>query len=153
MVTNVNSAKKTITRQNKDGSWNFIIPRFLHGGTILGGTKEPGDWSLGPSRETHDRLLEGGRQLVAESSGLPRDQPLPADLQVIADVVARRPTRDGGMRIEVETRRAVTGSENRIIHAYGAGGRGYEISWGVANEVLRLAEQTLYGQANLRSKL
>lgn len=46
------------------------------------------------------------------------------------------------MRLELEQRHGVSNDEKRltrpIVHAYGAGGRGYEISWGVAAEVAKL---------------
>ncbi|TVY32765.1 D-amino-acid oxidase, partial [Lachnellula cervina] len=38
-----NAATSTQTRQNSDGTWTFVIPRPLHGGTIIGGTKEERD--------------------------------------------------------------------------------------------------------------
>ena len=68
------------------------------------------------------------------------------EFDVIADIVGRRPTRTGGMRIEIEKRTGAlgaTGKEATVIHAYGAGGRGFEISWGVAEEVNKLAETLL----------
>lgn len=155
VVTNLVGATRTVTRQNKDGSWSFIIPRFLNGGTIMGGTKEPGNWQTEPSLDTRQRLIRGGQGLTpyavddaAKATG---------QLQVIADVVGRRPTRDGGMRIQVEEKQ-LTGTDGElrsghVLHAYGAGGRGYEISWGVANEVEVIAETVLPSLLETRSKL
>lgn len=58
---------------------------------------------------------------------------------VIKDIVGRRPTRKGGIRLEKEKI-----DENRaIIHAYGLGGRGYELSWGVADGVAQLLVEHL----------
>ena len=55
---------------------------------------------------------------------------------VIRDVVGRRPARDGGMRLEVEQ-----GPDGRkVVHAYGAGGRGIELSWGVAEEMWKMVK-------------
>ncbi|OAQ99676.1 hypothetical protein LLEC1_05217 [Akanthomyces lecanii] len=149
VVTNMEDATKTVTRQNKDGTWNFIIPRFFSGGTIVGGTKQPGDWSLEPNADMRETLLAGGRELrqFASSSATTSD-----DISVIADVVGRRPTRDGGMRIELE-RRPVSGRQATVLHAYGAGGRGYEISWGVAGEVAQLASGFLANDGLFGSKL
>lgn len=142
-------ATKTVTRQNKDGTWSFIIPRFFSGGTIVGGTKQPGNWSVEPDADTRETLLAGGRELrqFASSSANKSE-----DVSVIADVVGRRPTRDGGMRIELE-RRPVSGRQATVLHAYGAGGRGYEISWGVAGEVAQLASDFLATKRSLGSKL
>ncbi len=142
-------ATKTVTLQNKDGTWNFIIPRFFSGGTIVGGTKQPGEWSVEPDAGTRDTLLAGGRKLrpFASSSANKSE-----DISVIADVVGRRPTREGGMRIELE-RRPVSGQRATVLHAYGAGGRGYEIGWGVASEVAQMASDFLAENGSFVSKL
>jgi hypothetical protein len=140
-LTNLSSATKTITTQNADGTWSFVIPRGFNGGTVVGGTKEPNDWRLEPSLPTRDRLLASAKRIIPEACGQPAGSQV-ADLQVIKDVVGRRPAREGGMRVEKEE---VDGAEGKryVIHAYGAGGRGYEISWGVASEVQGLVRELL----------
>ena len=143
-----------MTRQNKDGSWSFIIPRFFHGGTIVGGTKDLGSWQTEPSSDTRQRLLQGGQALAPYACPPGSDQD---PIQVIADVVGRRPTREGGMRLQVEEKQ-LTGTDGElrtghILHAYGAGGRGYEISWGVADEVAQLAGELLPGLMATKAKL
>ncbi|KAH7309695.1 FAD dependent oxidoreductase [Stachybotrys elegans] len=151
VVTDLEPAMKTVTRQLKDGSWSFIIPRFFHGGTIVGGTKELGDWRHEPDMATRNRLLKNGQTLVSHATGQStlNGQADRRTLGVIADVVGRRPAREGGMRIELETRTVTSrpGEEREAhtIHAYGAGGRGYEIGWGVADEVMELAAPFLEG--------
>lgn len=60
------------------------------------------------------------------------------------------------MRIEVEERHW-TGPDGQlkngpVLHAYGAGGRGFEISWGVANQVAEVA-RALLPSAGKRAKL
>lgn len=62
---------------------------------------------------------------------------------VIADVVGRRPTRDGGMRLQIEKSSSLGEGVRAVVHAYGAGGRGYELSWGVAQEVTSLVMEEL----------
>lgn len=114
----------TITRQNEDGSWSFCIPRPLDGGTVIGGTKEPHNWDPNPSMETRARLLANATKwfpFKPESGG---------QFDVVRDIVGRRPAREGGMRIEVEE----LGDGKRVVHAYGAGGRGFELSRGVAED-------------------
>ncbi|KAG6037835.1 hypothetical protein E4U41_004704 [Claviceps citrina] len=136
----------TVTKQYKDGTWSFLIPRFLHGGTIVGGTKEPGDWRSTPCPSTRSRLLEKGLELQPVAHGRSSTPPViktMQDVKVLYDVVGRRPTRSGGLRLEMEKRalRPQAGGEARslaVVHAYGAGGRGYEMSWGVAEEVVEL---------------
>ncbi|OAQ73683.1 FAD dependent oxidoreductase superfamily [Pochonia chlamydosporia 170] len=145
VVTDLLDVKRTVTKQNKDGAWSFLIPRFFNGGTIVGGTKEPGDWRSTPCMRTRQKLLENGLEIepLAHGDSISTPKKTIDEIGVISDVVGRRPTRQGGMRIEVEKRTVaqhLNGSVNRsVIHAYGAGGRGYEISWGVANEVVTLA--------------
>lgn len=148
-------ATKTVTQQNSDGSWNFVIPRFFNGGTIVGGTKEILDWRLEPSIDTRRRLLEGGKKLFAEACGIskPEGEDVARHLKVVADVVGRRPARQGGMRLEVEAKEPKPGQKNSVIHAYGAGGRGYEMSWGIASEVAELAKSVLYENSAPKSKL
>ncbi|KAJ5803122.1 D-amino-acid oxidase [Penicillium pulvis] len=123
-----NPVSATITRQNEDGSWSFCIPRPLDGGTIIGGTKEPHNWDPNPSMETRARLLDNAKKwfpFQPESGG---------QFDVVRDIVGRRPAREGGMRIEVEE----LGEGKRIVHAYGAGGRGFELSRGVAEDTVAL---------------
>lgn len=130
-----NRCDATVTRQSADGSWSFSVPRFFDGGTIIGGTKEPDDWDATPSVAVRDRLLARFAATyppVLQGSG----NVLPGRFDVVADVVGRRPTRRGGMRLETE----LTG-KGPIVHAYGVGGRGYEISWGVAGAVVALVRE------------
>ncbi|KAI9375222.1 FAD dependent oxidoreductase [Aspergillus egyptiacus] len=127
-----NPCSVTLTRQNSDGSWSFCIPRPLEGGTIIGGTKQPHDWDPKPSLETREKLLSDAARwfpFTAESGG---------KFDVIRDIVGRRPAREGGMRIEVEK----VGEGRTLVHGYGAAGRGYEISWGVAEDVVELVQKS-----------
>lgn len=123
---------KTITRQNRDGSWAFLVPRPLGGGTIVGGTKEIEDWEARPRPETQQRLL---RQCVET---FPDFVGCVDEFEVIKDNVGRRPWREGGYRIEAET----VGPGRVLIHGYGAGGRGYELSWGAAERVVQLVKES-----------
>ncbi|KAI1771114.1 FAD dependent oxidoreductase [Hypoxylon cercidicola] len=123
-----NPCLATVTRQNADGSWTFSVPRNFDGGTIIGGTKEPNSWDPNPSLEVRETLL---RKFAAT---YPQILGSEGKFTVMKDIVGRRPTRKGGMRLEAEN----VDGDKRIIHAYGLGGRGYELSWGVADEVARL---------------
>jgi D-amino-acid oxidase len=123
-----NPVSATITRQNADGTWSFCIPRPLEGGTVIGGTKQPHDWDPNPSPEIRAQLLANASKwfpFTPESGG---------QFDVIRDIVGRRPAREGGMRLEVEQ----VEDGKSIVHAYGAGGRGFELSRGVAEDVTAL---------------
>lgn len=143
-----NTCDATVTRQNADGSWSFSVPRGFDGGTIIGGTKEPDNWDTKPLLSTRETLLANFAATypqVLESKG--------GKFDVLADVVGRRPTRRGGMRLEVES--AVAAGEKAkkpIVHAYGVGGRGYEISWGVAGAVAKLVYQNI-GEPSVKARL
>ncbi|KAH8884944.1 FAD dependent oxidoreductase superfamily [Thozetella sp. PMI_491] len=127
-----NPCDRTITQLNADGSFNFIIPRPLEGGTIIGGTKEAHDWEDQPRAETRTQILETVAKLYPPILG-------PAGkFEVIRDIVGRRPARAGGLRLETETPRSPMLRGKKIVHAYGAGGSGYALSWGVANEVVKM---------------
>ncbi|KAG5980718.1 hypothetical protein E4U55_003719 [Claviceps digitariae] len=153
VLTDVN-VPATVTRQYRDGSWSFLIPRSLHGGTIVGGTKQPGDWRPTPCQSTRTELLTKGLQLQPLAYNRSAAPPTPSpplvlktmeDVRVLSDVVGRRPTRRGGMRLEMEKRATSEAPNLVVIHAYGAGGRGYEISWGVAEEVVEMAMPLVVG--------
>ncbi|RMJ19628.1 hypothetical protein CDV36_000660 [Fusarium kuroshium] len=147
VLTNLTGFTKTITRQCKDGSWSFVIPRFFDGGTIIGGTKEPNNWETEPNLDTREKLIEAAKGLDPDLAAS-----LEANPHVIADVVGRRPTRDGGTRLQVE-RKSSLGEDGRVIvHAYGAGGRGYELSWGIAQEVTSLVMKALNTSNGAKSR-
>jgi len=155
VLTNFTAATKTVTKQNKDGSWSFIIPRFFEGGTVIGGTKEPGDWRAEPESSTRERLLKGGETIAGHAA---TEWTGNESIHAIADIVGRRPTREGGMRVEVEHLTIELNGGSRqvpLVHAYGAGGRGYEISWGVAEEVAQMVKAILssHHSTNLRARL
>lgn len=59
--------------------------------------------------------------------------------EVLRDIVGRRPTRLGGPRLDVEN----IDEHKTVVHAYGLGGRGYELSWGVAWEVMLMVKDSV----------
>jgi D-amino-acid oxidase len=129
-----NECPATVTRQNSDGSWTFSVPRGFEGGTVIGGTKEPNNWDPNPSPEVRASLL---RSFAAT---YPQILAKDGQFHVIQDIVGRRPTRTGGIRLETEQLE----KGKSVIHAYGLGGRGYELSWGVAEGVVELLSEHLH---------
>ncbi|KAF4447241.1 hypothetical protein F53441_9199 [Fusarium austroafricanum] len=134
-----NPISKTITRQNSDGSWSFAIPRPLEGGTVIGGTKEPRNWNPYPSTETRGTLLSNAAKWfpfdseAASSATTTTPKSDASRFDVVRDIVGRRPAREGGLRLEMEHLKP-----GIVVHAYGIGGRGFELSWGIADEVVSL---------------
>jgi D-amino-acid oxidase len=96
----------------------YVIPRTHD--VVLGGTDEDGDWSRTPSAEVADDILRRATALVPEV----------AKARVVRHKVGLRPARP-----EVRLERV-----GDVIHCYGHGGAGVTLSWGCADEVLRLAE-------------
>lgn len=90
--------------------------------------------------ETRHRLLANAQSIIPLCGARPRHHDGALDFQIIKDIVGRRPAREGGMRLEVEAKDGPHRQRRHVLHAYGAGGRGYEISWGVAGEVVELAK-------------
>ncbi|KAF5977389.1 d-amino acid oxidase [Fusarium coicis] len=142
-----NPISKTITRQNSDGSWSFAIPRPLEGGTIIGGTKEPHNWNPYPSAETRQTLLSNAAKWFPFNS----EGPISVNnkesdrFDVVRDIVGRRPAREGGLRLELERLKPGV-----VVHAYGVGGRGLELSWGIADEVVSLLQKQGYFSSRAR---
>lgn len=120
----------TVTRQAKDGSWSFLIPRPRGGGTIVGGTKEVGDQETNARPETTQKLLQQAVQDFPDFVQSVRD------FKVVKVNVGRRPWREGGTRLAIEP----LDGDRQIIHGYGLGGRGYELSWAVAERLLQMVE-------------
>lgn len=124
-----NPYHRTVTRQYADGRWATLIPRPLDGGTIVGVSKEISDAEEKARPETRQLLLEQSVECF------PDFVQKVEDFEVICDNVGRRPFREGGLRMEVEE---LEDGRKRIVHGYGAGGRGYELSWTVAERLVEL---------------
>lgn len=107
------------------------MPRHFDGGTVIGGTKEPDNWDPDPSVQVRETLI---RNFVATYPSIADEA---GGVTVLGDIVGRRPTRRGGARIERED----LAPGRTVVHAYGLGGRGFEMSWGVAEMVARLVEE------------
>lgn len=104
----------------------------MDGGTIIGGTREPHDWKENARPETRTKVLEMAAKMYPPILGLE------GKFNVIRDIVGRRPARVGGLRLQTEHLKAPFRGK-RIIHAYGAEGHGYGLSWGISQEVVRMA--------------
>ena len=58
-------------------------------------------------------------------------------LDVVRHGVGLRPSRKGGVRLEKEM---LLGGGAVVVHNYGHGGEGYQISWGCAGDVVGLVD-------------
>ncbi|CAG8946526.1 unnamed protein product [Penicillium salamii] len=138
-----NQCDQTISHHCRDGSSTVIIPRPLGGGTVIGGTKDPHDWSEEISDISTEQILQRVGDLCPgmvdrHTSGLEKTH----GFHVKQVYVARRPMRKGGLRLEkVDVQCKELQATLPLIHCYGAGASGYKISWGVANQVNELVSQ------------
>lgn len=115
---------------------SYVIPRATSGTTVLGGTKQVGDWRELPDVETTRDILERCRGFAPEL--------LDAEgrFEVLSVNVGFRPGRVGGPRVEVEEVRVGDGGAQVVpcCHEYGHAGAGYQNSFGSAKKVVGLLE-------------
>ncbi|CAG9985016.1 unnamed protein product, partial [Clonostachys byssicola] len=103
-----------------------VFPRGKDGGVILGGCRLNGD-----SNEEFDSAI--GQSIKERCCALVPELGRPEDLRIIKQGVGFRPSRINGARIELERKYGV-----KVIHNYGAGGSGYQASWGMAKAAVDL---------------
>lgn len=135
--TTIRYANATITHQGQDGLWTFVIKRPAINGQpqyILGGTKQLGDDLVMPREADTEALLSRARKLFP-------DLMFPdGSFHIVRTNVGFRPAREGGSRVELQT---LPASGLKIVHAYGFGGMGYEISVGAAQHAIGLYKTKL----------
>lgn len=112
----------------------YVIPRDRD--VILGGTAERDEWDLTPDPAMTEEIRGKAELLKPEVSGA----------EVLEVRVGLRPGRTA-VRVEREELAADNGSNRGgtpggvVIHNYGHGGAGYTLSWGCAEDVVRLAQR------------
>jgi glycine/D-amino acid oxidase-like deaminating enzyme len=102
----------------------YIVPRSND--MILGGVAQTNDWSLDARIEDREYILEKCIKLIPELKSA----------EIIEDMVGLRPGRSE-VRLEKEI---LFGRP--IIHNYGHGGSGVTLSWGCADDVVELANES-----------
>ena len=108
----------------------YILPRPHSNTTILGGTKEVGNWSAEPDDGTTEEILQRAKEWAPEL--LNKN----GEFEVLSVQVGLRPARRGGVRVEI-----VNVEGYIVCHAYGHAGAGYQNSVGSANKVVRLFDE------------
>lgn len=124
----------TITHQLENNEWTFCIPRPLDGGIILGGTKQIDATDSDPRPEDTEALIKRGAAMFPQL--MKTDENGQKYFDIVKVNVGFRPARHGGMNFDVHTHNSVT-----VINAYGAGGSGYEFSYGIGAKVAQLLVQ------------
>jgi D-amino-acid oxidase len=98
----------------------YVVPRSSD--TLLGGQARPDDWSLDPDPAIAAEILARCSRLVPDVR----------NVGVLEHLVGLRPGRST-VRLEAEETPA-----GLVVHNYGHGGAGVTLSWGCAEEVVRL---------------
>ena len=114
-----------VDEENREGV-TYIVPRSND--CILGGTAEEGEWDLEPDPETAAGILRRCTRLEPRLGGV----------EVLEHKVGLRP---GRPEIRLEREDGPGGVPR--IHNYGHGGSGITLSWGCAEETLRLVQEAL----------
>jgi D-amino-acid oxidase len=122
-VRNPGLGRFVLDEQNPEGI-TYVIPRS--GDCVLGGTAEEGEWDTEPDPQTAAAILRRCTAL----------EPRLAEAEVLEHKVGLRPGRPE-IRLEIED---VAHGPPRV-HNYGHGGSGVTLSWGCAEETLRLVRQ------------
>lgn len=119
--------------------YTYVIPRMYTGGVIVGGVSQEGDLERQVDESLRGDILERVRKMSRGRFG-------PVDLEKAStrDIVAFRPGRRGGYRVE---------AEGDVVHAYGFGSLGYIYSYGAALKVKDLVVALAGAKNKIKSKL
>jgi D-amino-acid oxidase len=115
--------ERILLDEEDDGEGNiaYVVPRSND--CILGGVAQVGNWSLEPDEATAQGIIERCALLAPEVR----------EARILEHLVGLRPGRSS-VRLEKEQ---VPGG-GTVVHNYGHGGGGVTLSWGCAEEVVRL---------------
>jgi D-amino-acid oxidase len=117
-----------------DGEACYVMTRAAGGGTILGGSYQKGNWDSQVDPNLAVRIMERAVKLCPALTGGKGIE----HLDIVRHSVGLRPVREGGTRIEKEKIGGVW-----VVHNYGAGGAGYQSSYGCAQAAVSLVDEAL----------
>lgn len=118
----------------------YVMTRAAGGGTVLGGSYQKGNWESQVDPSLAVRIMQRAVKLcpaLTNGKGIEH-------LDIIRHGVGLRPVREGGTRIEKERIGNVW-----VVHNYGAGGAGYQSSYGCAEAAVKLIEEAFPPTAKL----
>lgn len=118
----------------------YIMTRAAGGGTVLGGSYQKGNWDSQVDPNLAVRIMKRAVELCPSLTGGKGIE----HLDVIRHGVGLRPVREGGTRVEKERL-----GDTWVVHNYGAGGAGYQSSFGCAEAAVDLVEEALQTSAKL----
>lgn len=118
----------------------YIMTRAAGGGTILGGSYQKGNWESQVDPSLAVRIMKRAVEMNPTLTGGKGIE----HLDIIRHGVGLRPVREGGTRIERERIGDVL-----VVHNYGAGGAGYQSSYGCAQAAVDLVLEAFTPRAKL----
>ncbi|GEM11570.1 D-amino-acid oxidase [Rhodotorula toruloides] len=136
-------------REGKPATYTYIIPRVESGTVVLGGCAEKNNWDPKPRPELAQDIKTRCLALCPELLPPHKRNGTTDDLTVLENAVGLRPTRHGGIRLELDSLPSRQGGRLPVVHNYGHGGYGYQTSWGSANMAVELVRQALSGKSKL----
>ncbi|CEJ53846.1 hypothetical protein PMG11_00186 [Penicillium brasilianum] len=123
---------------------SYIFPRAAGGGTVIGGTYQKNNWDPLPDPNFANRIMQRALKLdprlVKEGQGV-------EGLDIVRHGVGLRPARTDGPRIEKDQVDGV-----KVVHNYGHGGFGYQVSFSCAEKAVGLVNEIIQQQHD-RAKL
>ncbi|RLV92133.1 D-amino-acid oxidase [Spathaspora sp. JA1] len=128
-----NNAKDLLTVEGFPGLENemlYIMPR-VEGGTIIGGCFYANDTNSSEDKELTKRIIKRAIKYAPELID-PKYKGNPSKIDIVKVNVGFRPFREGGARVEADKK------YGWLIHNYGAGGGGYQGSYGLAQKVVEV---------------
>ncbi|KAF9280311.1 hypothetical protein BGZ68_007322 [Mortierella alpina] len=137
---------ETVTWVSKTGAIMYVIPRS-NGEVVLGGSHEAyqNNESVSGVKTTHilKTIIERYPNILTPGSSIAyaASPDLLSKFDIVDQKVGFRPSRIGGVRVEVEHGRNGSGQHVLIAHNYGHGGAGYQSSWGTAYDTLKLIQK------------
>ena len=113
----------------------YIMHRPAAGGCVLGGCRQNGRWDSQPDLNLAARMMK--RCIELDPSIVPQDRGVEA-LSIVRHGVGLRPMRDNGPRIELESVSMDLEANVSVVHLYGHGGCGYQMSYATAQAAVDL---------------
>ncbi|CAG8714425.1 4271_t:CDS:2 [Cetraspora pellucida] len=128
---------KTLYYRSDTDHSSYVIPRE-DGEVILGGTFDENNLNERPDSKTAESIIHRCVELCPELTLGGTNA-----LKIISHNVGRQPTRIGGIRLEIETRKNAKGKNVIICHNYGHHSYGYSSSWGSCLKAFELIEAAI----------
>ncbi|EGW34914.1 uncharacterized protein SPAPADRAFT_58036 [Spathaspora passalidarum NRRL Y-27907] len=131
-----NNARDLLTVEGFPGRENemlYMMPR-VEGGTIIGGCFYENDKNSEEDTELTKRIIKRAIRYAPELIN-PKYKGNPRKLEIVQVNVGFRPYRVGGARVEADKK------YDWLIHNYGAGGGGYQGSYGFARKTVEVLKK------------